>query len=91
MVISLEEAKLYLRVEGDEEDTLITDFITASEEICEGILRYSLSELDTVPDTVKQAVLFAVANMYEKRENFEAKEVLDIMTRLLFSYRKESW
>jgi uncharacterized phage protein (predicted DNA packaging) len=91
MVISLEEAKLYLRVEGDEEDTLITDFITASEEICEGILRYPLSELDTVPDTVKQAVLFAAANMYEKRDNFEVKEILDIMTRLLFSYRKESW
>ena len=91
MIISLEEAKLYLRVEGDEEDTLITDFITASEEICEEILRYPLSELDTVPDTVKQAVLFAAANMYEKRENFEIKEVLDIMTRLLFSYRKESW
>ncbi|CAB1253278.1 Phage gp6-like head-tail connector protein [Clostridiaceae bacterium BL-3] len=91
MIISLEEAKLYLRVDGDEEDTLITDFITASEEICEEILRYPLSELDTVPDTVKQAVLFAAANMYEKRENFEIKEVLDIMTRLLFSYRKESW
>lgn len=94
MIISLEEAKLYLRVDGDEEDTLITDFITASEEICEGILRYPLSELDTVPDTVdtvKQAVLFAAANMYENRENFEIKEVLDIMTRLLFSYRKESW
>ncbi|WP_039652118.1 head-tail connector protein [Clostridium sp. LBM24168] len=91
MVISLEEAKLYLRVEGDEEDTLITDFITASEEICEGILRYPLSELDTVPDTVKQAVLVAAANMYEKRESFEVKEILDIMTRLLFSYRKESW
>lgn len=91
MVISLEEAKLYLRVEGDEEDTLITDFITASEEICEGILRYPLSELDTVPDTVKQAVLVAAANMYEKRESFEVKEILGIMTRLLFSYRKESW
>lgn len=91
MIILLEEIKLYLRIDGNEEDTLITDFITASEEICEGILRYPLSELDTVPDTVKQAVLFATANMYENRENFEIKEVLDIMTRLLFSYRKESW
>ncbi|WP_195603653.1 head-tail connector protein [Clostridium tyrobutyricum] len=91
MIISLEEVKLYLRIDGNEEDTLITGFITASEEICEGILRYPLSELDTVPDTVKQAVLVAAANMYEKRESFEVKEILDIMTRLLFSYRKESW
>ena len=27
MVVSLEEIKLYLRVDGDEENTLITNFI----------------------------------------------------------------
>lgn len=91
MVISLEETKLYLRVDGNEEDTLITNFITAAEEICEGILRYSLSELSTVPETVKQAILFAVANMYEQRENFDVKLVIETMARLLFSYRRENW
>ena len=92
MVISLEEAKLYLRVEGDEEDALITKFILSAEEICEGILRYSLSEFNTaMPETIKQAVLYAVANMYEQRETLEIKVVIDTMTRLLFSYRKESW
>ncbi|WP_354089882.1 head-tail connector protein [Clostridium algidicarnis] len=44
-----------------------------------------------MPETVKQAVLYAVSNMYENRENFETKEVLETMTRLLFSYRRESW
>ncbi|MBU3221101.1 head-tail connector protein [Clostridium algidicarnis] len=62
-----------------------------AEEICEGILRYPISEFTTVPETVKQAVLYAVSNMYENRENFETKEVLETMTRLLFSYRRESW
>lgn len=41
MILSLEEVKLYLRVDGDEENTLITNFIIAAEELCEGILRYS--------------------------------------------------
>lgn len=91
MVISLEEAKLYLRVDGDEENTLITNFITTAEELCEGILRYSLSEFTTVPETIKQAVLYAIANMYEQRESFDVKAVTETMTRLLFSYRKESW
>lgn len=91
MVLSLEEVKLYLRVDGDEENTLITSFIITAEEICEGILRYQLLEFTTVPETVKQAVLYAVSNMYENRENFETKEVLETMTRLLFSYRRESW
>jgi hypothetical protein len=91
MVISVEEAKLYLRVDGDEENTLIINFINAGEEICEGILRYSLEEFNTIPESIKQAILYAVSNMYEQRENFEVKSVIETMTRLLFSYRKESW
>lgn len=91
MVISIEEVKLYLRVDGDEENTLITNFIITAEEICEGVLRYPISEFTTVPETVKQAILYASANMYEKREAVDMKEVLNVVTRLLFSYRKDGW
>lgn len=91
MIVSLEEAKLYLRVDGDAEDALITVFIETAEEICEGILRSSLSEFEEIPDTVKQAIMYVVANLYEKRETLDMKEVMDIVSRLLFSYRKDGW
>lgn len=91
MVVSIEEAKLYLKVDGIEEDALITNFILSAEEICEGILRYSISTLTIVPETVKQSVLFIVANMYEHRETFQASSVLETVSRLLFAYRQESW
>ena len=91
MVVSLEEIKLYLKVDGDEEYTLITDFILTAEELCEGVLRFPLTEFIEVPETVKQAILYATANMFEKREAFDVKEVLDVVARLLFSYRKEGW
>ena len=91
MIVSLEEAKLYLRVDGDAEDALITVFIETAEEICEGILRSSLSEFEEIPDTVKQAIMYVVANLYEKRETLDMKEVMDIASRLLFSYRKDGW
>ena len=91
MVVSLEEVKLYLRVDGEEEDTLISTFINVSEDLVEGILRYPLSEFEVVPEIIKQAVMYSVANMYEKREDYDAKEVIDIMTKLLFSYRKDEW
>lgn len=91
MVVSLEDIKLYLRVDGDEEDTLISNFIKVSEDLVEGILRYPLSEFEIVPEIIKQAVMYSVANMYEKREDYDAKEVIDIMTKLLFSYRKDEW
>ncbi|WP_302653307.1 head-tail connector protein [uncultured Clostridium sp.] len=91
MVVSLEEVKLYLRVDCDDEDTLISTFINVSEDLVEGILRYPVSEFEIVPEIIKQAVMYSVANMYEKREDYDVKEVIDIMTKLLFSYRKDEW
>jgi len=91
MIVSLEEAKLYLRVDGDEENTLITNFILTAEELCQDILRFPLTELPVVPETVRQAILYGVASLFERRENANMKEILEIMTRLLFAHRKESW
>lgn len=100
MVISLEEAKLYLRIDSDEEDTLITSFILTAEEICEDILRYPISEFEEVPKVVKQAVLYGAANMYEKREGSyyymknesgSISETIDAMKLILGNLRKESW
>ncbi len=91
MIVSLEETKIYLRLDGDEENTLVTNFISTAEELCEGVLRFPLSEFAEVPETVRQAVLYLVASMYEMRETINMREVMDVVTRLLFTYRRESW
>jgi uncharacterized phage protein (predicted DNA packaging) len=91
MIISLEEVKLYLRIDGDEEDALISNFINVSEDLVQGILRVQLSELDPVPEIIKQAIMYSVANMYEKRENYDSKAVIQTMKTLLFQYRREEW
>ena len=91
LIVTLQEAKLYLKVDGDTDDTLILSFINAEEELCEDILRFSLTELTLVPDIVKQAILYAVGNLYEQREALDMKEMLEFMTRLLFAYRREGW
>jgi len=91
LVITLEQAKLYLRVDGDAEDALITNFIASAEELCEGILRCPIAEFTVIPEAVKQAILYAVGNLYEQREEVELKAVLDVMTRLLFACRQAGW
>lgn len=91
MIITLNEAKLYLKVENEADDTLILSFINAAEELCEDILRFSLTEFVEIPDTVKQAALYAVGNLYEQREALDMKAMLEFMTRLLFAYRREGW
>jgi uncharacterized phage protein (predicted DNA packaging) len=90
-VLSLEKIKLYLRIDGDEEDALIVSFLDTAQELCEGILRFPLNEFEELPKTVEQALLYAVATMYEKRERAKIQETLDVLKRLLFAYRRESW
>jgi len=85
LVLTLEEVKLYLKVDGDEDNTLITDLIGAAEELCQDILRFPLTEFTEVPETVKQALLYAIG------EAVDMKALIEFMTRLLFAYRREGW
>lgn len=99
-MIPLEEVKSYLRIEGDEEDTLISSFIEIAIQLCEDILRYPLSEFEEIPALVKQAMLYCITNIYEKREGsyYYMKnesggilETIDVMKHMLSNLRKESW
>lgn len=97
-MLTLDEVKLYLRIDGDEENTLITNFIFTAQEICEDILRYPLAEFIEVPAVVRQALLYCVASMYEKREGTHYRnegggmaETINIMRLILVNLRKEIW
>ncbi|MDO9536640.1 MAG: head-tail connector protein [Bacillota bacterium] len=91
MPVTLEEAKIYLRVDTDDEDALIESFLQAAEDICEGVLRFPLADFEAVPEPVKQAVLYATAQFYELRESININILTDIVRKLLFAYRKEGW
>lgn len=91
MLVTLDEAKLYLKVDGDTDDSLITSCINSAEELCEDILRFPLTEFIELPETVKQAALYAIGNLYEQRETVDMQSMIDLMKRLLFAYRKEGW
>ncbi len=95
-MVTLEQAKLYLRVDCDEkgeslEDALILSFLETAKTLCEGILRMSIDDFETIPKTVDQAVLFITANLYEHRENLDMQVVEDVVKRLLSPHRRESW
>jgi len=91
MIATLEEAKIYLRIENSEEDTLITDLIKTSENLCKDIIRIELSELENIPETLKTAVLYGVTYLYENREKADYKELISTLSYLLFGIRKEKF
>lgn len=67
MIVDLEEMKGYLRVDFNDDDLLIEEFITTGENLCADIARLSVDELSDITSS-KIAVMYAVAYLYEHRE-----------------------
>lgn len=89
MIVNLDEMKGYLRVDFDD-DALIENFITTGQNLCADIARLSLDELGAIPSS-KIAVMYAVAYLYEHRENANYKELTLSLRSLLFGIRKEGF
>lgn len=95
-MLTLEESKLYLRVDSDDEDVLITSLIQTAKEMVEDILRYELTEFDTIPQTINQSMLYIVSTLYESRQVGNANaikmnELIETVRRMVEPYRKKVW
>lgn len=91
MIVTLEKTKEWLRVESTDDDALIESFILAAEEIVQGVLRFPFTDLETVPEEIKQAVWFTVSQLYELRESFDITALLSTLKQLLYEFRKDAW
>lgn len=94
-MIDLADMKLYLRVDGDEEDGLIASLIAVGTEITEGVIRKKLTEFETLPESIKQAIMFATATLYENRQGgkngLDMMTMIDVIKRMTFAYRQEAF
>ena len=88
MTVELEEMKNYLRVEYEDDDSLISSLITSAEKLCMDILRTDEESVLSSCAMGKTAVMFTVAYFYEHREEAD-HHALDLTLRaLLFGDRK---
>lgn len=85
MLVTLKEAKEYLKVEFEDEDTLILTLLGTAEGVCADILRKELTE---EAEIAKTAVLYAVGVLYENRGT-DIKELIPTLQCVLSSRRKE--
>ena len=91
MIVTVDEMKNYLRIDFEDDDSLIENFISAAEKQCMDILRTDeISDLEQAQNG-KIAVMFTVAYLYEHREEAD-HHALDLTLRaLLFGSRKEGF
>ncbi len=88
MIITLDEAKEYLRIDTDWEDNLITTLIESAENLCADVARLDVEEFETKGAVAKQAVFFALTYLYENRVGADYDKLPLVLRSLLFSIRE---
>lgn len=91
MVVTLQEAKQYLRVDSSDEDESILQFMCTAEHLVVEISRQTEEELEAYTDIVRTAELYAIAYLYEHREEADHRAMTETLKYLMFSVRKEAF
>lgn len=88
MVVSVDEVKTHLRIDHDDEDSLIEGLIAQAQAVAEDYCRVEFD--DEAPEPVRLAVMLMIAHYYENRDNPD-KQVYVTMRiafeNLLYPYR----
>ena len=91
-MITLEEAKQYLRVDFPDDDDLISSFISTATTLCMDVARIEDTDMFAAcGENARTAVLYTVAYLYEHREEADHHALMLTLRALLFGMRKEAF
>lgn len=84
-MIQLSDMKTYLRVDGEQDDTVLRQLMETAEVLCRDILRTSNPEPSRMLD---MAMMYATAYLYEHRDEAD-HEALMVTLRALLSGERD--
>ena len=89
MILTLEETKRYLRVDYDDDDELLESFIVTGEKLVADVLRVEPETFEqSVNEQTRLAAMYAVAYLYEHREEADHHALVLTLRYLLFGKRQ---
>ena len=91
VIVNLPTAKIYLRIDTDSEDELVKKLSRAAEQICMNVARMDEKEFSACGNIAKTAVLYALAYLYEHREEADHHALVLTLRNLLTGVRKEGF
>ena len=99
-LITLEDAKSYLRVDSADEDAMIGILLSAAERLCADVARLTDEQWEAVSsdtedasllpirETLKVAILYALGYLFEHREEADHHDLTLTLRSLLFAIRE---
>lgn len=91
-MLTLEEAKQYLRVDFPDDDDLIMGMIGTAQQLCMDVARMEdADQFAASGDNAHTAMLYTVAYLYEHREEADHHALTLTLRALLFGLRKEAF
>lgn len=92
MIVNLDQAKAYLRIDFPDDDALLEGLIASAEQLCASVARMPLEDFSALEnENIRTAVLYTVAYLYEHREEADHHELTLTLRSLLFGIRKEGF
>lgn len=88
MIVTVKEMKNYLRVDHEDDDRLLADLIEQGQQLCMDVAR--IADEDVFEETTGAgiAVMYAVAYLYEHREEADHHQLVLGLRSLLFGIRE---
>lgn len=86
-MLSLDEVKRYLRVDTSDEDALIESLIQTADSLVKDVARQDEPD-ETAKSVVNIAELYAIAYLYEHREEADHNGLLLTLRAILFGVRE---
>ncbi len=87
-MVTLQEAKNYLRIDGEDDDRLILTFMDTARKLVMDVSRMSEERFARNEDTVRTAELFTIGYLYENRNTADFHKLTLTLRSLLFAQRE---
>jgi uncharacterized phage protein (predicted DNA packaging) len=87
LLVTVAEAKEYIRVDGDGEDGLISSLILLAQQYVNNVLKWEVTK-ETMEPSIRLAIILVTEHFYEERSG---EDIPDAVLTLLRPYRKVGW
>ena len=87
-MITLKEAKNYLRVDYEEDDSLIKNLLSTAKNLVMDVGRMDEDDFTKNEDVVRTAMLYTVSYLYENRNTADFSKLMLTLRAMLFAQRE---